>query len=107
MRFCAQPGCGVIVQRGRCEKHKRRERDRPNVDVRAWYQTPEWRAIRARVLREQPRCAGRGDGLACGRLTTDVDHTIPHRGDRRLFLDRENLRAKCHACHSSKTGRGQ
>ncbi len=34
---------------------------------------------------------------------TDVDHIIPHRGDRRLFYDETNLQSLCHSCHSRKT----
>lgn len=106
MRYC-QPGCNVVVKRGHCPRHTKRERDRPNVDVRRLYRTPRWRALRAAKLKAQPHCRGRGDGIACGLPTTDVDHRIPHRGDERLFWDPGNLEAKCHACHSSKTGRGE
>ena len=40
-----------------------------------------------------------------GRYTkaTDVDHIVPHRGDRDLFWDRNNWQALCHSCHSKKT----
>jgi 5-methylcytosine-specific restriction endonuclease McrA len=30
-----------------------------------------------------------------------VDHITPHRGDDRLFWDRENLQALCPTCHSA------
>lgn len=106
LRFCAHPNCPTRVVRGRCERHRRREADRPNVDARRWYRLPEWRTLRARVLLEEPRCPGRGDGLACGLDTVDVDHRVPHRGDANLFFDRANLQAFCHRCHAAKTGRG-
>jgi 5-methylcytosine-specific restriction protein A len=96
----------VIVTNGRCARHIRTERDRPNVRIRAWYRTPRWRALRALKLQLQPSCAGRGDGITCGRPTTDVDHIRPHRGDAELFWNPANLDAKCHRCHSSKTGHG-
>ena len=32
-----------------------------------------------------------------------LDHIIPHRGDRRLFWDRNNWQALCKSCHDSKT----
>ncbi|SPA17227.1 Putative phage holin (fragment) [Cupriavidus taiwanensis] len=32
---------------------------------------------------------------------TVVDHVRPHRGDRRLFLDRTNLQSLCKLCHDS------
>ena len=34
---------------------------------------------------------------------TDVDHIIPHRGDRTLFWDQSNWQALCHHHHSMKT----
>jgi 5-methylcytosine-specific restriction endonuclease McrA len=30
-----------------------------------------------------------------------VDHIVPHRGDRRLLLDRNNLQSLCQRCHDS------
>jgi hypothetical protein len=58
MQYCTQPGCSVIVERGRCERHRPKERDRPNVDVRRLYRTPRWFALRALVLLMQPTCPG-------------------------------------------------
>lgn len=57
-----------------------------------------WRELRARVLREQPRCE------QCereGRITpaTDVDHKDNDPSNNR----RDNLASLCHACHSRKT----
>ncbi|WP_407496877.1 HNH endonuclease [Pseudooceanicola sp. MF1-13] len=34
-----------------------------------------------------------------------MDHITPHKGDRKLFWDRSNWQALCHACHSRKTAR--
>ena len=107
-RMCLQPRCGAVVDGGYCRAHDpHAERRRPNVDVRRWYRTPRWRALRASVLRAEPLCTGRDDGEPCGRPTTDVDHRQPHRGDLVLFWDRRNLQAKCHACHASKTAKGE
>ena len=36
-------------------------------------------------------------------MATDVDHIIPHKGDRSLLYDERNLQALCHECHSRKT----
>jgi 5-methylcytosine-specific restriction endonuclease McrA len=86
--------------------HLVKEADRPNADIRTWYRTPRWRALRAVVLRDQPFCP---DCAADHRrvLTTDVDHIEKHHGDPQLFWNRQNLQAKCHAHHSAKTGRGE
>lgn len=32
---------------------------------------------------------------------TVVDHIVPHRGDMKLFWDRDNWQALCKACHDS------
>jgi 5-methylcytosine-specific restriction enzyme A len=105
MRYCVVPGCRVIVTRGRCPKHAvAKEHERPNLEVRKWYRTARWFALRTQVLAEERICAGEG-GQPCGRPTVDVDHIRPHEGDAALFWNRRNLRGKCHACHSAKTAR--
>jgi 5-methylcytosine-specific restriction protein A len=105
LRPCRWPRCGALVVRGYCPTHAaRQEHLRPNVDVRRWYHTERWRTLAAQVRREEPWCP---DCLAEGRRvrTTDVDHRVPHRGDPRLFWDRQNLGGKCHSHHSIKTQR--
>lgn len=80
---------------------------RANASDRRLYFTKQWRRLRARVLREEPTCVECvRDGYEV-RPTTDVDHVVPHRGDTRLFFDRSNLRALCHAHHTMKTRRGE
>jgi len=37
------------------------------------------------------------------RKATVVDHIIPHRGDEKLFWDRDNWQALCKRCHDQKT----
>jgi len=106
LRPCTYPRCANLVDGGgRCPTHRPTEADRPNADVRTWYRTPRWRALRTVVLRDQPYCA---DCAREGRRvpTTDVDHIEPHRGDAGLFWSRQNLQALCHRHHSAKTGRG-
>lgn len=66
----------------------------------------QWKLARKEYLEKSPLC------LECkkvGRVevATDVDHIIPHRGDMRLFWDRNNWQGLCHACHSAKTARGE
>lgn len=48
-----------------------------------------------------PECAPAGE--KCEQLATVADHIIPHRGDKRLLEDPENLRAICARCHMHKT----
>ena len=106
LRACAEPHCSVLVRAGRCPQHTKSERDRPNVDVRRWYRTPQWRALRAEVLYEQPWCP---ECQAEGQMvpTTDTHHLRRHYGDPILFWDKGLLQALCHRHHSQHTGRGE
>jgi len=102
--YCATPGCPTITARRHCPAHAvAREHARPNWDVRRWYRTPRWKALRTRVLREAAyQCA------ACGHvcLTLEVDHVTKHHGDLTQFWDRANMQALCRSCHSRKTQLG-
>ena len=107
MRYCAWPGCAVKVERGHCLVHAvQTEHQRPNRDVRKWYYTVRWRALRTQVLSAHPLC------VVCmeeRRVTaaTEVDHRVPHRSDPVLFWEYHNLQALCVSCHSRKTQRGE
>ena len=58
---------------------------------------PEWRRLRAQVLREEPLCR------SCGAPATDVDHIIPRaKGGTH---HRANLQSLCRPCHRTKTQR--
>lgn len=106
-RFCASPGCGQRVLRGHCRQHALAlEQQRHNLEVRRWYRTQRWFALRDQVRRERPFC---DDCEKAGTLTpwTDLDHTLPHRGDPVLFWSRENVSGKCKAHHTAKTARGE
>jgi 5-methylcytosine-specific restriction endonuclease McrA len=64
------------------------------------YNTQAWRKARAAFLKEHPLC------VYCqqqGKVTpaTVVDHIIPHKGDERLFWDRDNWAPLCARCHNS------
>lgn len=96
--------CGVKVDGRQC----------PNLTAGRWciehsrsaghqlYATKRWKILRDQVRQEEPFC--RTD---CGRLTDDIDHIMPHRGDEALFFDRSNLQGLCLECHSAKTRRGE
>jgi 5-methylcytosine-specific restriction protein A len=104
--LCSVPGCAVLVMRGRrCAGHNvAAEQARPNYALRRWYRTPRWRALRARILRDQAyRCA------ACGQVVAalEVDHIAKHGGIPARFWDRGNLQALCRSCHQRKTQRGE
>lgn len=74
------------------------------------YSTSEWQRLRRYHLSRNPLC------VMCeaqGRITaaTVVDHIKPHKGDRALFFDPDNLQSLCKTHHDStkqrqeKTGR--
>jgi hypothetical protein len=71
-------------------------------EQRLFYSSPEWRLLRAEVIREQGRCC-----LECGRhVAWDFDLTVDHIKPRSKFpelaLDKSNLRVLCRQCNSSK-----
>src|SRR5262245_2509890 len=73
---------------------------RAHTRWRAWYKTPEWQATRKAQLQAEAlcrRCLQRGRRV----MATVADHVSPHRGDRKLFLDRNNLQSLCATCHNS------
>jgi 5-methylcytosine-specific restriction endonuclease McrA len=56
-----------------------------------------WRALRRRVLAEEPVCQVPG----CGRLSTEVDHIVPLAAGG-APLDRANLQGLCQRHNASK-----
>jgi 5-methylcytosine-specific restriction protein A len=103
-QFCAAPGCGVLVPKGRCPTHARvKEQQRPNRIIRRLYYRDRWKRERERVLVECGyTCA------QCGVIHSqlEVDHIVKHDGDPELFWNRNNLQALCSDCHHRKTGLG-
>lgn len=59
-----------------------------------------WQKAREGFLKKHPAC------VYCERKgiieeATVVDHIRPHRGDKKLFWDRNNWQSLCGRCHSS------
>ena len=124
-RFCKQGGCHERIDTdarpsGYCAPHEQKRRarhqrfvtgsvDTTSYDIgrpvrRALYDR-HWQRERAKFLAEHPYCV---DCIAEGRrfgLASEVDHEIPHRGDRALFWDESNWRPRCKPHHSRKTAR--
>lgn len=65
-----------------------------------------WRKASKAFLRAHPLC---DECRALGRIepATVVDHVRPHRGDMRLFWDRDNWQPLCKHHHDRKTARGE
>jgi 5-methylcytosine-specific restriction enzyme A len=78
------------------------DRQRPSAARRGY--GPRWRRARAVFLAQHPLCAA---CQAKGRVVpaTIVDHVVPHRGDQKLFWDRNNWAPACKPCHDAKTAR--
>ena len=95
---CSYPGCGALTTgSSRCDAHTN---TRPTAAQRGY--GAAWRRKRRRHLMIEPLCR---TCKAQGRVTeaNTVDHITPHRGDMRLFWDRENWQALCKPCHDRKT----
>ncbi|ATG49753.1 HNH endonuclease [Celeribacter ethanolicus] len=75
-----------------------------------WYNTAEWKRLRREVLkRDAWTCQATGVALVGGKWEPNsaiVDHIIPHRGNRDLFFDVNNLRAVSKEWHD-KVKQGQ
>jgi len=61
-----------------------------------------WRALRTRILAEQPVCAVAG----CGQASTQVDHILPLARGGHPY-DRGNLQGMCAAHNASKGDRSE
>ena len=111
--LCATPGCYRLVPRSvrRCPAHQTEtqakvDKRRGSASARGYDR--RWRARRARFLREHPLCVDPYSIHPRQAVPATVaDHIIPHRGDRELFEDPDNLQPLCAECHGLKTARGE
>lgn len=101
---CHHPGCPELVPSGQkyCEKHKPLHPEEVRSANDRGYNRA-WQKARMVYLAAHPLC------VMCEkegryRKATVVDHIIPHRGDERLFWDRNNWQALCKRHHDLKTG---
>lgn len=114
--ICRAPGCDELALSGgsRCEEHaatrqveqaaRRQAAKRGSSGWSHLYQTREWKDGRKAQLKAHPLCREcEAIGLVVG--ANEVDHIVPHRGNRKLFRDRTNWQSLCRPCHSRKTAR--
>ncbi len=102
-RPCKHGGCMRLTTEGYCELHK--------ADANPMRQSPsargynyKWQKASKAYLAKHPFCAEcERQGLHV--LATEVDHIIPHKGDKVLFWNKDNWQGLCHSCHSRKTVR--
>lgn len=71
-----------------------------NKEADKFYQSKEWKAVRAIAKARQPFC------VACGKPTEIIDHIVPiEYGGAALNLD--NLQGLCRSCHNKKTAQDE
>jgi 5-methylcytosine-specific restriction protein A len=105
-KTCMKMGCNKLTNGAYCEEHRKEDvAERKNNcrhDYQQWYSYADWKKARIQHLIKNPLC------VQCekeGRLTPAnvVDHIIPHRGDKKLFWDKDNWQSLCKSCHDKKT----
>ena len=100
---CKHPGCAALVPAGTkyCDVHKAQHPEEVRSAASRGYGRA-WQKASKQFLQVHPLCE---ECLRQGKYkkATVVDHVIPHRGDEKLFWDRNNWRALCKKCHDKKT----
>ncbi len=114
-RFCLEPGCGDLTDKGRCDEHTRGSAHQRGYDYR-------WGKYSRRFRRQYMLCGmgprwptptfgGPAGCLAKGKLTVGttkkphhVDHIVPVRRSQNeaLFWDPMNHQNLCPECHLEK-----
>ena len=92
--------CACAVKRA-AERKAAHDTTRPTARARGY--DGEWEKLRGGYLARNPTCTHPG----CTAKATDVDHVQSVRDRPDLRLSWSNLRAYCHAHHSSRTARDQ
>ncbi len=109
MSVCTEPGCPVIVTKGRCSKHGPIARIRPSITAQGY--GARWRKVRDAFIAAHRVCAGDGAGghhRNCNGLATVADHDPI---TRRELVERgdpapdawHHLVPRSAACHGRKT----
>ncbi len=110
LRACSIHGCPHLTRERYCASHMHRvdeeraayEKKRAQAHQRG-YDT-EWREYRGRFLHAHPYCADPYKRHVGERVDAhQVDHVVPHKGDRRLFWDPRNHQSLCESCGGYKS----
>ena len=103
-RPCLKAGCHELIDYPStyCDMHKPKQDDtyRPSAHKRGY--NTAWRRYRQAFLIKSPLCV-ECDKRGQIREATVVDHIIPHKGDMKLFWDKDNHQPMCKRCHNIKT----
>ena len=107
LKACSHPGCGATTAGRFCENHlktHRRAMDARRGSAASRGYGGAWRrARRAYLARQENALCRECEKRGVVEAATDVDHVIPHRGDRALFWDESNWQPLCGTCHKRKT----
>lgn len=70
-----------------------------------YYRTNRWRQMRIwALLRDDFKCRKCEVWVTqAGKRRAEIDHIKPHKGDKALFFDMNNVQTLCKSCHSKKT----
>jgi 5-methylcytosine-specific restriction protein A len=95
-RPCCYPGCGALVDKGYCTKHKQSAISDP--DRQRFETSAQWGRIRRAVLNDEPLCV---DCKAENRVTlaSEVHHIDGDYRHNQVF----NLVGLCSHCHGKHT----
>ena len=104
-RPCAHGGCNEFVAGKYCEEHTPKKANvTRSANGKKWHKmyTYRWSLYSKRRLREYPWCEScKKSGVM--ELATITDHIVPHKGDDRMFWDKNNHQSLCTHCHAVKT----
>lgn len=67
-----------------------------DTNIQKFYESKQWKKIRAMQLRAEPIC------ISCGKIATHVDHIVEIK-DGGSKTSMENLQSMCIRCHNKKT----
>jgi len=74
-KFCKQPGCPALVERGYCPEHKPKSTKKADP----FYVSKEWRRFRKWFLDRHPLCS-------CGNVGRHVDHIKEIKDDPNIYI---------------------
>ncbi len=106
---CKQNGCRALLLAGAyCDQHakvKQKQSDQHRATSTQRGYGYRWQQTSKGFLRSHPLCQCPECDNGRVRITpaTVVDHIIPHRGDMKLFWDRDNWQSMAKECHDKKT----
>ena len=108
-KACSFPMCPAVhTNRGSyCDRHMKPGRviqaEKPSMRYHSMYDK-RWRKEAKAYLRKHPMCVCVDCKGSRRPLPANiVDHITPHKGDSRLFWDRENWQSMNRICHGGKT----